>query len=103
VSVAAVLLSAFAVFLTYLELSKARPLASVLTIDQLCLDWATYVERLERQGLSLEEIDKRGNWFSNLGATTDDIDDPYSITEFCGDADGVLNQRGEPPTESDAP
>ena len=69
-------------------------ITSALTINQLCLNWATSVERLDQQGMTAAEIDARGRWFSNAAATAEG---PARITDYCGTAAGVLHQRGKPP------
>jgi hypothetical protein len=85
-----------AVTLSQWQTDKAFPVTTALSVDQLCMNWATYVERLDGHGLKPREINVRGRWFSNAAATSSDFG--VSITELCGTAEGILHQVGRAPT-----
>ena len=95
----ALALSGLAAFISWWQADQAFPVTTLVAIDQVCLNWAVHVDRLDRLGLDPKAIDRRGQWFSNVSATTDNIDSPFTITDLCGTAEGILEQRGKPPTE----
>src|SRR4051794_11555483 len=48
-----------AVTLSQWQTDTAFPVTTALSVDQLCMNWATYVERLDGNGLKPREINAR--------------------------------------------
>lgn len=105
-SVAAVLVAVAALVLSFVSASAHEEVegakftrTTAISLNQLCLNWATYVERLHDAGQGATEINRRGRWFSNLAATSTALDIPFSIMDVCGTAQGILRGAGKPPAE----
>src|SRR5215216_6499963 len=81
--------------------SNSWAYSNLLAIDQLCMNWASYVKRLDRQGLRAQQIDSRGRWFSNVSATSPGF--RFAITDVCGSTRGILHLQGMPPATQARP
>ena len=63
-----------------------------------CFTWANYVEDQHARGVPLEDIDRRGRWFTNVFVEGDGSLEGDSITDVCGTAEGIVQGKGRPPS-----